>query len=110
MKLFEFEAKNILRKYGLAVPQGEVARNPDEARVIARKIGKPVVLKAQVLVAGRGKAGGIKFANDAAEAKKIASVLIGSTIKESLVKNLLVEERLDIAEQFYASVTIDRQA
>ncbi len=110
MKLFEFEAKNILRKYGLAVPQGEVAKNPGEASGIARKIGKPVVLKSQVLVAGRGKAGGIQFANDAAEAKKIASTLIGSTIKESLVKELLVEEKLDITEQFYASVTIDRQA
>ena len=110
MKLFEFEAKNILKEYGIPVPKGDVANNPDEAERIAREIGKPVVLKAQILVSGRGKAGGIIFANDAAEAKKVASNLIGSIIKESIVDSLLVEETLDIDEQFYASVTIDRQA
>ncbi len=110
MRLFEFEAKNILKKYGILIPKGSVANNPDEAEAITREIGKPVALKSQILVAGRGKAGGIVFANDTAEAKKAASNLIGSTIKESIVSSLLVEERLDILEQFYASVTIDRQA
>jgi len=110
MKLFEFEAKNILAEYGIPVPRGRVASNADEAETIAREIGKPVVLKAQILVSGRGKAGGIQFADDAAGAKKTASSLIGSTIKDSLVDSLLVEETLDIAEQYYASVTIDRQA
>ncbi len=110
MKLFEFEAKNILKKYGIPIPKGDVASNADEAAAIARGMGKPVVFKSQILVSGRGKAGGIIFANNAAEAKKIASKLIGSTIKESIVKNLLVEEKLDIVEQFYASVTVDRQA
>jgi len=110
MKLFEFEAKNILKEYGISVPKGDVASNGDEAEAIARKIGKPVVLKSQILVSGRGKAGGIQFADDAAGAKKVASNLIGSTIKESVVGSLLVEETLNIAEQFYASVTIDRQA
>ncbi|MFC2016322.1 ADP-forming succinate--CoA ligase subunit beta [Chloroflexota bacterium] len=110
MKLFEFEAKNILKKYGIPVPKGDVAGNPDEAEAIAREIGKPVVLKSQILESGRGKSGGIISANDIAEAKKVASNLIGSTIKESIVGSLLVEEKLDIAEQFYASVAIDRQA
>jgi len=110
MKLFEYEAKNILRKYGIPVPKGDVASNSTEAEAIAREIGKPVVLKAQILVAGRGKAGGIIFANDIAETKKAASDLIGSTIKESIVESLLVEEKVDIREQFYASVAIDRQA
>lgn len=110
MKLFEFEAKKILKEYGIPVPNGAIASNSDEAEAVAREIGKPVVLKAQILVAGRAKAGGIVFADDTAEAKKVASTLIGSTIKESIVNSLLVEEKLDIAEQFYASVTVDRQA
>ena len=110
MKLFEFEAKRILKEYGIPVPDGDIATNAEEAETIARKIGKPVVLKSQILVSGRGKAGGIQFANDVSEAKKIASNLIGSTIKDSIVDSLLVEETLDIAEQFYASVTVDRQA
>jgi succinyl-CoA synthetase beta subunit len=110
LKLFEFEAKNILRKYGIAVPRGKVATNPGEAETIAREIGRPVVLKSQVLVSGRGKAGGILFAYDAAETRRIASKLIGSTIKGIVVDRLLVEEKLDIQQQFYTSVTIDRQA
>ena len=109
MKLFEFEAKNILKKYDIPVPRSDVARNANEAEAIAREIGKPVVLKSQILVAGRGKAGGIVFADDAAEAKKVASNLIGSTIKESKVESLLIEEKIDIREQFYTSVAIDRQ-
>ena len=110
MKLFEFEAKSILKQYGIPVPQGRVASNPDEAEAIAQEIGRPVVLKSQVLISGRGKAGGIVFADDSAEAKKVASSLIGSTIKGSMVSSLLVEEKLDIVEQFYTSVAIDRQA
>ena len=110
MNLFEFEAKNVLLKYGIATPKSNIASNPDEAEAIAREIGGPVVLKSQILVSGRGKAGGIIFANDTTEAKKVASNLIGSTIKESVVNSLLVEEKLNIVEQFYASVTIDRQA
>ena len=110
MKFFEFEAKNILKKYDIPVPRGDVASNSDETAAIAQKIGKPVVLKAQILVAGRGKSGGIVFADDSVEAKKVASGLIGSTIQESMVRSLLVEEKINIVEQFYASVAIDRQA
>lgn len=110
MKLFEYEAKNILREYGIAVPKGCIASNSDEAEVIARDIGKPVVLKSQILVSGRGKAGGIIPVSDAAEAKSTADKLISSTIKDIVVRSLLVEEKLDIVEQLYASVTVDRQA
>ena len=110
MKLFEYEAKNILKEYGIPVPNGDIISNSNEAEVIAREIGGPVVLKSQILVSGRGKSGGIVFANDAIEAKRAASNLIGSTIKGSTVRSLLVEEKLNLIEQFYASVTIDRQA
>ena len=110
MKLFEFEAKNILTGYGIPIPKGNIASNSDEAEATAREIGKPAVLKAQIPVSGRGKAGGIMFASDATEAKNIASNLIGSTINGSIVGSLLVEEKIDIVEQFYASVAIDRQA
>jgi len=94
MKFFEFEAKNVLQKYGIATPKGNTACNSDEAEVIAKEIGKPVVLKSQVWVSGRGKSGGVLFANDTAEAKKAASNLIGSTIQGSIVRSLLVEEKL----------------
>ena len=104
MKLFEYEAKRIFREYGIRIPNGEVATSADEAEAIDKKIGKPVVLKSQILVSGRGKAGGIQFANDAAEAKKIASNLIGSTIKDSLVNSLLVEETLDIGWDLLAAL------
>jgi succinyl-CoA synthetase beta subunit len=110
MKLFEFEAKDILRQYGVAAPRGRVADDPDEAERIAGEMGKPVVLKSQILVSGRGKSGGIVFANDAGEARRVASNLLGSTIKGSPVNRLLVEEKVDIVGQLYASATIDRQA
>jgi len=92
------------------VPTGYVAYNPDEAEEIARGLGRAVVVKSQVLVSGRGKSGGIQFASDATEARSIASDLIGNTIKGNMVDTLLVEEKLDIVAQFYASVTIDRYA
>ena len=110
MKLFEFEAKDLLRRNGISIPVGYAASSSEEAEAIAWGMGKPVVLKSQVLVSGRGKAGGIRVAGDATEARSIASDLIGSTIKGRRVDSLLVEEKLNIVEQFYASVTIDRQA
>ncbi|MFC1908889.1 ADP-forming succinate--CoA ligase subunit beta [Chloroflexota bacterium] len=110
MRFFEFESKKILKDYGIPIPRGEVASSPGEAEVIAGEIGKPVVLKSQILVSGRGKAGGVLFADNAAEAKKLATNLIGSTIKESVVSSLIIEEKLSLVEQFYASVAIDRQA
>ncbi len=108
MKLFEFEAKRILDGCGVAVPEGRVATTPDEAARIAGEIGGRVAVKAQILVAGRGKAGGIKFAADAAEARSQAAALLGKRIKDIEVGSLLVEAALDIADQYYLSVTTDR--
>ncbi len=110
MKLFEFEAKAILHKYGVLTPRGKVVSRPADAGAAAAEIGGAVVLKSQVLVSGRGKSGGILFASDAREAGETASRLIGSTIKGSTVASILMEQKLDIAAEFYASVTVDRQA
>lgn len=110
MKLFEFEAKEILRRYGVATPPGIIARSPATAAAIANELGAPVALKAQALVSGRGQAGGVLFADGPHGAASAASRLLGSTLKGCRVDTLLVEEKLDIAEQFYVSVIIDRQA
>ncbi len=110
MKLFEFEAKQILKKYDIPVPRGQVATSMEQAEAAAKEIGGPVVVKAQVLVAGRGKAGGILFAGNATEAKGTAGKLLGSTIKGIPVRSLLVEQKLNIAGQYYLAITVDRQA
>lgn len=109
MRLFEFEAKAILRRYGIPVPRGEVATTPEAAEATAAFLAGPVALKAQLMVAGRGKAGGIVFANDSARARQAAARLLATTIEGLPVTKLLVEEKLNIAKEFYASVTIDRQ-
>jgi len=110
MKLFEFEAKDILHRYGITTPMGKVVSSPAEAEAAAAEIGGSVALKSQVLVSGRGKSGGILFANNPAEAKEIATRLFGSTIKGLAVNNILVEQKIDLTEEYYASLTIDRQA
>ncbi len=110
MKLFEFEAKEILHKYGILTPAGKVVSSPAEAETAAAEIDGPVALKSQVLVSGRGKSGGILFASDPREAREIAARLIGSDIKGLTVTSILIEQKLDIADEFYASVAIDRQA
>ncbi len=92
MKLFEYEAKNILKQYGILIPKGYIARSPEEAEAVAQKIGKPVALKSQVLVSGRRLSGGIEFADNPTEARQVASKLIGSTIKGHTVSSLLVEK------------------
>lgn len=108
MKLYEFEAKSILRKYGVPVPQGEVASSVEEVEKAVDKIGQPVMLKSQILVAGRGKAGGIKIANNSKEASELASRMFNSEIKGLIVRDLLVEEKLEVIKEFYASVAVDR--
>jgi succinyl-CoA synthetase beta subunit len=110
MKLFEYEAKNILQKYGIHIPRGKIAKTPEEAASIALEFGKPVFLKAQVTVSGRGKAGGVLPAGSPEDAKQIASSLFGKKIKDIPVTTLLVEEKLEIKDQLYASVAIDRQS
>jgi len=92
------------------VPLGYLASSPQEAKEIALKLACPVVVKAQVLVAGRGKAGGIKFAGTPDDAEKAASTILGSRIKGEKVTKLLVEKKLDIARELYVGLVIDRSA
>ena len=110
MKLYEYEAKLILQKYGITIPRGKIARSPDEASTVARELGIPVFLKSQITVSGRGKAGGILPAANFNEALTIASGLLDHEIKGIPVKTLLVEEKINIRDQFYTSIAIDRQA
>jgi len=89
LKLYEYEVKNIFRDYGIPVPAGKVASSPEEAYKIAQELNTPVVIKAQVLVGGRGKAGGIKFAETPEEAKQVAEEILGKKIKGYEVKSVL---------------------
>ena len=108
MKLLEYQAKEIFRKFDIPIPRGGVADNPKEARDVAEKLG-PVAIKAQLPVGGRGKAGGIVFADGPEEAEKIAEELLGSKIKDLEIKKVLVEEKLNIKEELYLGVTVDRR-
>ena len=108
MDLFEYQAKELFRSYGVPVPNGEVARTPQEARAIAERIGGRVVVKAQVKAGGRGKAGGVKVADDAADAEAKAEAILGMDIKGHTVHAVLVEEASDIAEEYYFSFLLDR--
>ncbi len=108
MDLFEYQAKELFRSFGVPVPDGEVARTPEEARAIAERIGGRVVVKAQVKVGGRGKAGGVKVADDAADAEDKARQILGMDIKGHTVGAVLVEEASDIAKEFYFSFLLDR--
>lgn len=106
-RLYEYQGKEILKLAKVIVPQGEVASTPDEAKKIAEKIGKPVAIKSQIWAGGRGKAGGIKFANTPEEAERVARKLLCLTIKNLKVEKVLVEEKLDIEKEFYVGVIID---
>ena len=106
-RLYEYQGKQLLKEAKVPVPQGEVATTPQEAKQIAEKIGKPVAVKAQIWVGGRGKAGGIKFAQSPAEAEKAAKDLFGSEIKNLTVEKVLVEEKLNIDKEYYVGVIID---
>lgn len=108
MRLYEFEGKELFRKFKLPVPDGVVAEGPDEVFKAVTKLAVPVVLKSQVLTGGRGKAGGIKFADGANEAKTVAEELFKLTIKDYPVEKLLIEPKLAVKQEFYLGVTIDR--
>jgi succinyl-CoA synthetase beta subunit len=108
MKLYEHEAKDIFRSFEVPVPPGGLAKTPEEAGNRAKEVGKPVVVKAQVLAGKRGKAGGVKFANNPAEAQDAAKAILGMRISDLPVEAVLIEEKLDIAQEIYAGVTIDR--
>lgn len=108
MKLYEYEAKQLFSLYNISVPEFELARTPEEAREITQKLGGKSVLKAQVLVAGRGKSGGIKFAESPQEAYELAKKLLGMEIKGEKVNSLLVSEVVNIERELYLSIVIDR--
>jgi succinyl-CoA synthetase beta subunit len=109
MKIHEYQAKEIFAKYGMPLPAGEVATTADDAKDIAARIGKPVMVKAQVHVGGRGKAGGIKKADSPEEAFEKASQILGMDIKGLTVKKVLVTECKDIATEAYLGVIVDRR-
>jgi len=108
MRLFEYEAKEIFRKFGIPVPNGAIAGSPDEVDLAVGKVSLPVAIKAQVLVGGRGKAGGIKFADSLEEAAEKAKELMSEKIKGHKVRKVLIEEKLDIKHEYYLGVTIDQ--
>ncbi len=108
MKLHEYQAKELLAKYGVPVPPGKVAYTPDEAKQIAADYGAMVVIKAQVHVGGRGKAGGVKLANTPGEAFDKASAILGMDIKGLTVKKVLVGKAVDIAKEYYCGLIVDR--
>ncbi|HEX8918154.1 MAG TPA: ADP-forming succinate--CoA ligase subunit beta, partial [Chloroflexota bacterium] len=107
MKLQEYMGKSLLRQVGVPVPAGEVAETPEQAAEIARKLG-PVAVKAQVLVGGRGKAGGIKVASSPEEARAAAQAILGMDIKGLTVEKVLIEQQVHIAREYYAGITLDR--
>ena len=108
MKLHEYQSKRIFAEYGVSIPRGDIATSAVEAREIAKELGKPVVIKSQVLVGGRGKAGGIKLARDPDEAETVAKQIIGMNIKGLIVDRVLVDEAAEIKEEIYLGVVIDR--
>ncbi|MXY95271.1 MAG: ADP-forming succinate--CoA ligase subunit beta [Caldilineaceae bacterium SB0664_bin_27] len=110
MKLHEYQSKRVFAEYGVPIPNGEVATTPAEARAIAEQIGKSVVIKSQVLVGGRGKAGGIKLAGTPDEAEKVAAQILGMDIKGLTVQKVLVDEAADIRSEIYLGAVLDRGA
>ena len=116
MKIHEYQAKQILAKFGVTVPRGEMITNPEEARGVAERLGGgTVVVKAQIHAGGRGKGGGVKLARNPSEANSLAKQILGMTLvthqtgpEGRLVKRVLIEEGLDIARELYLGIVIDR--
>ncbi len=110
MDLLEYQGKQFFAQYGIPVSDGEACTTVDDAVAIANRIGYPVVVKAQVHVGGRGKAGGVKLAADEAEVREHAGNILGLDIKGHIVRTIWIEVASDIAEEYYASFTLDRSA
>ena len=114
MKLHEYQAKELLARAGVPVNEGYVADTPDEAEAIARRIGKPVMIKAQVMMGGRGKAGGVKYSKDVEAARKNAENILGRLLqneqnpKGEIVQRVLVADAADILKEYYLGATVDR--
>ncbi len=110
MKLHEYQSKQIFARYGIPIPKGRVAATASEAKAIAEELGGRVVIKSQVLVGGRGKAGGVKLAKDPQEAEQLAAQILGMEIKGLPVRKVLVDEAAAIDSEIYFSITNDRAA
>jgi succinyl-CoA synthetase beta subunit len=110
MKLHEYQSKQIFSRYGIPIPKGRVATTAEEARHIANELGGRVVIKSQVLVGGRGKAGGIRLAKDPHEAEEIATQILAMEIKGLPVRKVLVDEAANISKEIYLGITNDRAA
>ena len=110
MKLHEYQSKRLFAEHGVPIPDGEVATTPEEAKAIAEKLGGAVVVKSQVLVGGRGKAGGIKLAKDPDEAQELAEKILSLEIKGLPVRKVLIDEAADIQTEIYLGITNDRAA
>ena len=110
MDLLEYQGKQLFARHGLKVSAGEVVDNVEDAVAAAERVGYPVVVKAQVLIGGRGKAGGVKLASDADEVREHAGNILGMDIRGHIVRKLWIEHASDIASEYYASVLLDRSA
>jgi succinyl-CoA synthetase beta subunit len=108
--LYEYQGKQLFARFGIPVSEGRLATSPEEARAAADDLGGPVVVKAQVLTGGRGKAGGIKLADDPADAEAKAREILRLDIRGHIVRRLWIEKASDIAKEYYLSVTFDRGA
>src|SRR5215207_1787633 len=108
MDLYEFQGKQLFGRFGIPVSEGRLATTPDEARAAAEEIGGQVVVKAQVLTGGRGKAGGIKLADSPDEAAQHAAAILGMDINGHVVRKIWIEKASEIAKEYYLSVTFDR--
>src|SRR3989304_4733293 len=108
MKLHEYQAKQVFSQFGIPIPRGRIASSASEAKSIAQELGGRVVVKSQVLVGGRGKAGGIRLANSPSEAEEVATQILGMQVKGLPVRKVLVDEAATIAEEIYLGVTNDR--
>jgi succinyl-CoA synthetase beta subunit len=110
LDLYEFQGKELFRRFGVPVSEGRLATTPEEARSAAEELGGPVVVKAQVLTGGRGKAGGIKLAEDPGEADERARDILGLDIRGHVVRKLWIERASEIEREYYLSITFDRGA
>ena len=108
MKLHEYQSKRLFAAHGVPIPSGDVAATPEEARRIAEELGGTVVVKSQVLVGGRGKAGGIKLAQTPEEAERIAGEILGMEIRGLPVRKVLLDEAADIQQEIYLGIVVDR--
>jgi succinyl-CoA synthetase beta subunit len=106
--LYEYQGKELFRRFGIPVSDGRLATTPAEARAAAEELGGPVVVKAQVLTGGRGKAGGVKLADDPADTEAKAQDILGLDINGHIVRKLWIEQASDIAKEYYLSITFDR--